>query len=106
MVAFLNTANSYPLMVKAAVPIPPDAVTVTRQLDHAADRTGEPAGRLPDGKKTKRIGTGETGLKPRTASPQSGCRSQISPWTCGAMIRPVLSAITSLRKGVNSVATT
>jgi hypothetical protein len=59
-------------LVKAAVPIPPDAVTVTRRLDQVADRTGKPARSLPDGKQTKRVGTGETSPKLRTTSPQSG----------------------------------
>ena len=54
------------------MPILPQVVVVMRRLDHAADRTGEPAGRLPDGKQTKRVGTGETGLKPRTTVVQSG----------------------------------
>ena len=46
---------------------------MTRRLDHAADPAGKPARSLPDGKQTKRVGTGETGPKLRTASPQSGC---------------------------------
>src|SRR4051812_32245456 len=59
-------------MMKAAGLILPQTVTVMRRLDQVADRTGKPAGRLPDGKQTKRVGTGETGLKPRTTVVQSG----------------------------------
>jgi hypothetical protein len=60
-------------MMKAAGPILPHAVAVIRRLDHLADRTGKPARSLPDGKQMKRVSTGETGPKLRTASPQSEC---------------------------------
>ena len=66
-------------MMKAAGPILPHAVAVIRRLDHVADRTGKPARSLPDGKQTKRISTGETGPKLRTASPQSECLPQTIP---------------------------
>jgi hypothetical protein len=46
-------------------------ITVTRWLDHVADRTGKPARSLLDGKKTKWVGqSGETRPKLVTSSPQ------------------------------------
>jgi hypothetical protein len=50
-----------PPMVKATKPILVQTVAVMRRLDHAANRTGKPARNLPDGKQTKRIGTGNAG---------------------------------------------
>ena len=43
-----------------------------RRLDHVANRTGKPTRSLPDGKQMKRVSTGKTSPKLRTASPQSG----------------------------------